>query len=68
MFPKIFNKRITWNDGERLQDVDLLVYEFRRIKDALKTSGTIQQLYIERVSYHGAHMLWDAEGVGAGCM
>lgn len=51
VFPKVFNKRIPWNDGERLQDVDLLVYEFRRIKGALRVPGTIQQLYRDKVSF-----------------
>lgn len=50
VFPKVFNKKITWNAGDRLQDLDLLMSEFRKIKNALKAPGTIQKLYQDKVS------------------
>jgi hypothetical protein len=51
VFPKVFNKKVTWHAGDRLQE--LFAYEFRKIKEALKAPGTIQQLYRNKVGFGG---------------
>lgn len=47
VFPKVFNKKVTWHAGDRLQE--LFAYEFRRMREALKAPGTVQKLYKNKV-------------------